>query len=544
VVCYASKPVPLTHSKTSANDRLVAILAELEIETSFSEDVEREVKALVAAPGLADPSLEDLTVLPFVTIDGPTSRDLDQAIHVAREPDGYLVRYALADAAHFAPAKSALFREALRRGASYYLPGLSVPMLPRELSEGLVSLNPGVHRRALTFEMRVGDDGTLRETRVTRARIASRRKLAFGDVQGLYDAPGSSPLAREDFAPSLAHLRELGELLLENADAREVARFRRRETTVVAGGDRSFSVVEEPRLDVERYNEQVSLLTNREGGRLLRDCPATHLQPVYRVHPPPTPERIAALVELTRGVAACHGLDVPGLVHREGETLSRYLEGLPTDPALSRIVRAVERQVILVNTRSSFGAAPEGHFGVGAEVYARFSAPMREVVGVFLHKELLELCDPRSAADSEIDERLRAEVIDAANRSKQTQRGIDERVMRLVLDALFGADLARPQGDRPRRSGTVMGFTSSKIHVALDAPAIDVKVYVRDLAKQHGGAWLSLAAGGAALRNDQTGEFVCRLGDAVTVRTAYHDRKQDRWALILEPAGSRSAPSS
>jgi hypothetical protein len=165
-------------------------------------------------------------------------------------------------------------------------------------------------------------------------------------------------------------------------------------------------------------------------------------------------------------------------------------------------------------------------------------------VGVFLHKELLELCDPRAAIDSEIDERLRADVIDAANRSKQMQRAIDERVMRLVLDGLFGADLARPEGDRPRRSGTVMGFTSSKIHVALDAPAIDVKVYVRDFAKQHGGAWLSLAAGGAALRNDETREIVCRLGDAVTVRTAYHDRKQDRWALVLEPAGARSAPSS
>src|SRR4029078_8753543 len=123
------------------------------------------------------------TGLPFVTIDGPSSKDLDQAIHVAREGDGYVVRYALADAACFVRPGTAVFAEALARGASFYFPGLSIPMLPRPLSEGIISLNPDGPRRALTFEVHLGSRGEILRTQLVHSRVRSRKKLAFGDVQ-------------------------------------------------------------------------------------------------------------------------------------------------------------------------------------------------------------------------------------------------------------------------------------------------------------------------------------------------------------------------
>ena len=106
--------------------------------------VEAEVEAYLKAPGLDDPALVDRTALPFVTIDGPGTRDLDQAIHVEARAGGFRLRYAIADASYYVRPGTALHAEALRRGASYYLPGLSVPMLPRALSEGLVSIGPDV----------------------------------------------------------------------------------------------------------------------------------------------------------------------------------------------------------------------------------------------------------------------------------------------------------------------------------------------------------------------------------------------------------------
>src|SRR5262245_17333930 len=111
-------------------------------------EVLAEVAALLKAPQIDDPALIDRTALPFVTIDNQDSRDLDQALCVTAEKYGWCLWYALADAAHFVKPGSALFAAALERGASFYLPGLSIPMLPRALSEDLVSLNQNVPRRA------------------------------------------------------------------------------------------------------------------------------------------------------------------------------------------------------------------------------------------------------------------------------------------------------------------------------------------------------------------------------------------------------------
>jgi ribonuclease R len=509
------------------------IAESLGIEPGFPDAVAREVRERVARPGIDDRGLTDLTSLPFVTIDGPTSNDLDQAVHVARgEGGGFLIRYAIADTAHYVPPRTALFQEALRRGASYYFPGFSVPMLPRELSEGLVSLNPRVTRRALLFEMRLDDDGALSGTKLVRTRIKSREKLAFGDVQRLYDEGERSPLARSEAAESLRLLREVGERRIAVADEHDVVRYRRRNVEVAAGdGELGFVVLEAMRDRVELYNEQISLLCNQEAGRMLAEHPAPHLQPIYRVHPAPDPERVREFVELTIGVARAHGLDPAAFTMHQGENLSRYLRRLPVSGKEGRVVRAIERQAVLLNMRSAFASEAAIHFGVGAEVYARASAPMREVVGVFLHKELLELIGGIVPPASEVDRELRERVVEAANASRETQRRINEQVNRHVLDRLFAGDLA---AGAPPRSGTVMGITSSKVHVELDEPGLDVKVYLRDLGELLGRKWLETDEHGAVLRQRDGGAIVCRLGDAVTVSIRGRDERYDRWKLGLD----------
>ena len=108
------------------------------VRRGFSTAVMSEVAAFQRASGIDDPTLVDLTALPFVTIDHDDSRDLDQALYIARRGAGYAVYYALADGAYYVRPGSALFTEALARGASFYLPEICEPMLPRALSEDLV----------------------------------------------------------------------------------------------------------------------------------------------------------------------------------------------------------------------------------------------------------------------------------------------------------------------------------------------------------------------------------------------------------------------
>ncbi len=521
------------------------ILAAEGIDPRFPAVVEAEAAAWVADPGLADPALVDLEGVPFVTVDGPGTRDLDQALFLAEEGDGYLVRYAIADAAHYVRPGSALFDEALRRGVSVYLPGLSVPMLPRSLSEGAVSLNPDVVRRALVFDMRLDAEGRARGTTVQRARIRSRAKLTFGEVQALLDAPATSPLRDAEFAASLRLLPIVGTLRQLEAAARQVIRFHREELHVGLDGE-VFTIVARVRHAVEKHNEQLSLLCNAEGGRLLCDVVGDELshaaQAIYRVHPAPPPERLDELRAQLAELAGLHGLDPGAWAWRDDVPLSEWIDALPAlvcDATQARIARAVERQAVMVNVRSVFSVEPGRHHGVGAEPYARFSAPMREIVGVFVHKEAVELLGMAPRRPPEEDAALRDRVLDAANAGRDRQRRVTDLTNRRVIDQLFAADAARAPAERPARTGTIMGITGAKIHVTLDDPPIDVKLYVADAGRVYG-AWLKPTPGGAALL-DERGAPVIVVGDPIDLRVVRRDERRDRW--VLEPVGERRRPA-
>ncbi len=528
----------------SALADLYALAAKRGLSPLHPPAVMAETRAAVAEPGIDDPALDALTPVPFVTIDEPHSRDLDQALYVERRGAGFTVWYAIADPAWCVRPGGALFAEALARGATYYLPGLTIPMLPRELSEGTVSLNPGVDRRAMVFEVRLDAGGRVERTRIRRARVRSRVKTSYQAVQAFYAGPAPAP-GRDDpelgprIASSLELLREVGRLRLALAESQDVVALRRLEVAVsLAGGEGlRFVAMADPRHDVERYNEQISLLCNVEGARfLLRgDTDDDEVQPIYRVHDPPAADRLEELSRLSDALVRLRGLDRERWGWRRGQrSLADYLRSLPVAGPEARLARSVHRQVMLTGGRSQFASAPGVHHGVGADVYGRFTAPMREVVGIFVHKETWEKLDGRVHAAPEgwdDDERLRERVIEAANRARQTQRELDREVNRRVLDQLFGADLARPLEDRPRRRGTVLGISRSKVHVGLDEPPIDVKVYLYHLSAQHGERVVQGRDGVTVRRRD--GAVLGAVGDEVELRVLGQDRERDRWELEL-----------
>lgn len=544
-----AEPARLLARTGTARAAIYEIAIEHGLDPRFPPEVVDEVSALLRSPGIADPTLVDLTHLPFVTVDDATTRDLDQALFVesAARDGGLVLWYALADASFYAAPGSALFAEALRRGASYYLPGLVVPMLPRALSEGLVSLNEGQLRRALVLRIGVDEQGSPTGTGLLRARIRSRAKLSFERVQAFFDAPAAQPMADPAVGESLELFRRLGERRLRHAEARHVVHYRRSEVTVRLGDGRDVGFVAEgePRGAVERYNEQVSLLCNIEGARLLTrgDRPGEGVEPIYRVHPRPDDRRIAEFEALTAEVAEVHRLPATRWRWRRNgqQPLAAYLRTLPAAGPQGRIAKALHRQAVLLNVRSSFAAEAAEHYGVGAEVYARFSSPMREVVGIFVHKEALESTEAPPRRDPpgapappppSTDEQLRREVIDRANRAKETQKRITRAANRLVIDQWFAEDL---RGDlrRPIHRGTILGLTRTKVHVLLDPVPLEVKVYVRDLERQRS-TQLELCRAGAALRDPASGAVVCRLGDAVRIGATGRDRRRDRWELALE----------
>ena len=77
---------------------------------------------------------KDLRDLNFVTIDGETAKDFDDAVYAERAAKGWKLWVAIADVSNYVKPGDALDKESRERGNSVYFPRRVIPMLPEALS--------------------------------------------------------------------------------------------------------------------------------------------------------------------------------------------------------------------------------------------------------------------------------------------------------------------------------------------------------------------------------------------------------------------------
>ena len=142
---------------------------------------------------------EDLTALPFVTIDGASTKDMDDALYVAPHAEGWLLTVAIADPTAYVAPGSAIDEEAAKRAFTVYLPGRNIPMIPRTLSDELCSLKEGEPRHTLCCELLIRRDGSIApDFRFFAATICSQGRLIYDQVSDFIElgqAEGFNPSA-------------------------------------------------------------------------------------------------------------------------------------------------------------------------------------------------------------------------------------------------------------------------------------------------------------------------------------------------------------
>ncbi|MFW5471711.1 RNB domain-containing ribonuclease [Knoellia sp. CPCC 206450] len=231
--------------------RFAAIRAELEVAEEFPPEVTAEAEKVVSAP--VDLPERDETAVPFFTIDPASSMDLDQAMHLERDGDGYRVRYAIADVPAFVAPGGAVDTEARRRGQTIYCPDKRLPLHPTVMSEGAASLLPGEVRPAFVWDMRLDAEGEGTSAEVYRAMVRSVERFDYVAVQELVDA------GTDDERWAL--LREIGEKRIRQEQLRGGASLPMPEQEVHLGEDGDFTLEFRPPRTVEEWNAQISLLT-------------------------------------------------------------------------------------------------------------------------------------------------------------------------------------------------------------------------------------------------------------------------------------------
>ena len=517
------------HKIPTPHQVIADALEALDIPTTHNEQCLLETQHWLENTGLDDPELIDLTKLPFVTIDNPDSRDLDQALLIEKVESGYRVRYALSDAAYYIRPGSALFTDALARGTTFYTPTMAAPMLPIALSEGLISLNPNVDRRALVFDMQVDNDGTTRRTDIVRAKIRSQGKLNYASVQAWLDANETEQHAYDN---SLLLLRELGIKLIAAAEDRGIVKFDRTETYIrVQQSPLRFVTSVRKRYDTERYNEQISLMCNMQGAEMLLvlEGASDVLQAIFRVHDAPLRKSLKQLRETLEQFSNIQ--DEPGRWRwQANQKLADYLNELPKEDIYKRKVRAVQRQIMQAQRGSRYEPIASEHHALKAASYARFSSPMREVVGIFTHKELLEALGT-TALDNHVDEKLREAVIISATQARQKQRQLDKKIEFAALFQQFSNQLST-QHYVPH-SGTIIGMRKDRIYINLDESAMDIKIY-KDNLDETFSAQYDINNATATPHTDNAPSW--QLGQAIIVTLLRYDNEKKRFHFTMKNA--------
>lgn len=346
---------------------LEAIRTELAIEDLPAAALAEADAAADAGPLVA--TADDLRDVPFVTVDPAGSRDLDQALHITAEADGWVLQYAIADVAAFVRPGGAIDQAARARGVTIYLPDAKSPLHPPSLSEGAASLLPGEDRHALVWRIRIDGAGEILDFGLRRARVRSHRAYSYEQVQMALDAGQ----ADEPFVL----LRDAGQAREASHDRRGGLDLRLPDQTVVpaAGG---YELVYRAPLPVEGWNAQMSLLAGECAARLMLDAGIG----VLRTMPPPMPKTVD---RLRRHALA---LRVPWSEKVGYAAFVRSLDPRVADQAalIVQSAKLARGAGYLAFTQAPVGAV--AHSAVAAP-YAHVTAPLRRLVDRFANEVVL-----------------------------------------------------------------------------------------------------------------------------------------------------------
>jgi exoribonuclease R len=396
-------------------------LATIRSTMSIPADFPPEVLAC-AAESVTHPRLPELdrTDLELVTIDPPGARDLDQALHLGRDGDGFVVSYAIADVAAFVAAGDPVDREAHRRGQTLYAPDRRTPLHPPVLSEGGASLLPGQVRPAILWTLRLDDHGKLVDGNVVRARVRSREQLDYAQAQR--EIEGGAP--RE----SLRLLEVVGRLRQRRERDRGGVSLQIPEQEIGVDGG-TWTLAFRAPLPVEGWNAQISLLTGMAAAHLMLYGQVG----ILRTLPPAD---AASLRRLRQTAKALHihwpsELDYPEFV--------RALD--PARPDHAAMLNACTTLFRGAGYKAFSGGIPEDveHAALAIE-YAHATAPLRRLVDRYVGEICLALCADRPVPTWVLTalDGLPDEMMTSDRRAKKYERAILDLVEVFLLSDRVG----------------------------------------------------------------------------------------------------------
>lgn len=396
---------------------ILSIIRQFDLPEEFPSQVKRIGKKIEQEVDQEEAKKRvDLKDLNTFTIDGFDAKDIDDAVSIEIMENGnYKLGVHIADVAHYVKWNSILDKEAYNRGNSVYLIDRVIPMLPEELSNGICSLNPNVERFTLSVFMEIDKKGKVLDNEIVEGIIISKQRLVYDDVSDLLendDEEAKEKLSK--VADDLKLMEELAYILREKRERRGSIDFDFAEAKIILDEKgRPVEIRKEDRRIANRLIEEFMLVCNETIGERFFWSEIPFL---YRTHEEPSSEKISSFSKLIHNF----GYTIKGQqeIHpKELQLLTKEIKGKKEETLISTLMLRSMKKAIYSNE-------PGIHFGLAAQYYSHFTAPIRRYPDLVIHRIIKDYVNGRLNEKSY--KNLEKKLPQIAEQTSMTERRAEE----------------------------------------------------------------------------------------------------------------------
>ncbi|SFJ52277.1 ribonuclease R [Terrisporobacter glycolicus] len=398
----------------------------------------------------------DLRDLNIFTIDGEDAKDLDDAISIEVLPNGnYKLGVHIADVTHYVKEKNKLDKEALKRATSVYLVDKVIPMLPKQLSNGVCSLNPFEDKLTLSCIMEIDSNGKVVNSEIAETVINSKARMTYTEVSDILEKDDEK--LKKTFSAQVDDFikaEKLARILMERRRIRGAIDFDFPEAKIILNGNGEVA-------DIKHYERRISNKMIEEFMLIANETVAEHfywlqLPFVYRIHETPSAEKMEDLKKFIATFGYTIKGDLEDVHPKEIQGIVEKIKGTKEEESISTIALRSMKQ-------AKYSPQCVGHFGLAAKYYCHFTSPIRRYPDLQIHRIIKEQLNNK--INNKRQEQLAHIVEYASTQSSERERAAElaERDVHDYYKACYMADKVGQEFD-----GTVSSVTSFGMFIELE----------------------------------------------------------------------------
>ena len=434
----------------------ISIIRSYNLVPDFQPDVINAAKAISQTVDLRHfKKRTNFTEQRVITIDGEDARDFDDAIAIERlSSGGYKLYVHIADVSNYVVENSALDKEAFRRGTSVYFPNMVIPMLPKEISNGICSLSEGENRLVLSVIMELDKECNVKSSQIVEGVIKSSHRMTYTEVQNILAGDEFLIEKYNDIYDDILAYQEIRNKLREKRQLQGEIRFNLPEPFILENSQGEIISIEN-RVQDESHEiiECLMVLTNEVVAKTFFEKAIPF---VYRVHEKPDEQKVNQLSELLKNMGVANNLKAEGDKPMTYQKVIEQIEGTPKEKTLTKLI-------LRSMMKARYAPACLGHFGLASEFYCHFTSPIRRYPDLMIHRIIKQFIN--GVPKDELKMKYTPIVERASEQSSVTEKNADE-AEREVDDYKKAVYMSKFLGETFK--GTISGVQEFGIFVELE----------------------------------------------------------------------------